>query len=190
MKKSTRRRPELENLESVMLLSTTTHAAARHAAVATAEVAAPVTLNLTGSTEVSLTKSNVHLLENDAHGFAFKVSLKGQLATLGPVTMTEVDKIHPDGSFSATYTVSTGRGDLSLAGHPVGQPGSSATGTITTFDYTITGGTKAYARASGDGSIIDTTAINSAGHARESLSFVAQQLPPSTPYDDQSFFDL
>ena len=190
MKKSTRRRPELESLETLMLLSNVL-AEAHHAAGSTARVAAPVTLNLAGSTEALLTKSNLHFIQEDAHHtIAAKFSSKGHLARLGPVTVTAVEtlKSGPGNSltYSTTDTVSTGRGDLFLVGYavgPGGQAGTSGNSVGLTYDYTITGGTKDYAGASGFGSIIETTALGTAGSlSKKSLRFVAQQLPPSTQY--------
>ena len=101
------------------------------------------------------------------------------MATIGPMTLTEIEKVNANGSTTVTDTLSTARGNLVLAAHAVGTETWTATGSIVTYDYTITGGTKAFAKATGVGSIIDTSGNN----YTDSLSFVAQQLPPSTPFN-------
>ena len=144
MKKSTRIRPVVESLESMMLLSTAVaevHALAKPAAVhiVTAEQAVTLHGTLKGSGTLS--------------GTSATISGSGNLGSVGASTFKiKANLLSPPSSI----TLSTKKGNLYLsAASPL--VGSGTSGSTT---YTITGGTKAYAHATGAGSVVGTYTLS------------------------------
>lgn len=153
MKKTTRIRPVLESLESMMLLSTAAphvaelaSKAAAHVALVEAEaVKAPVSsaVNLHGTIKGTGKVAGTNLTINGS----------GNLGKVGTATLkTGISLANPP----ETITLTTKKGNLFLASSTT--PLVSGTSGSTT--YTITGGTKAYATATGSGSVAGTYKLN------------------------------
>ncbi len=137
MKKSTRIRPVLESLESMMLLSTATvnlHALAMPAAhVVTAEA---TTVNLQGTLHGT----------GKISGTSAAVTGSGNLGKVGTATFKlNANLTNPPSS----VTLATKKGNIYLEASSA-LVGSGSTGSTT---YTITGGTKTYLNATGSGSV-------------------------------------
>ena len=145
MKKSTRLRPVLESLESMMLLSTAVahvHALTKPAAHVAVVEAAPQTVSAEATT-VAL--HGVIKGTGKINGTSLAVNGSGKLGKIGTATLkASGDLTNPPSSL----TLSTKKGNLYLASSTTplisGQNGSTT--------YTITGGTKLYADATGSGS--------------------------------------
>ena len=139
MKKSTRIRPAVESLESMMLLSTAAvnlHALAQPTAhVVTAEATAPV-VNLQGTLHGT----------GKISGTSATVSGSGNLGKVGTATFKlNANLTNPPTS----VTLSTKKGNLYLQASS-SLVGAGSTGSTT---YTITGGTKSYLNATGSGTV-------------------------------------
>ncbi len=155
MKKSTRIRPVLESLESMMLLSTMTpdvHELAKKTPVVTPIESGPVTLagtlHGTGTT----------------NGTTASLSGSGNLGKVGIADF----KLHVTlASPPTTVTLATRRGNLDLS---TTSPlvGSGSTGSTT---YTITGGTKFYADATGSGSATASYSLLKSGRLKLTVHF-------------------
>ena len=127
MRKTIRRRPEVETLESMTLLSGV--AAAAH------PVAALTSVELSGTVKGTLSASG-------------KVKGSGSLSPVGKITFSGHQTI---GVVQGSETLSSKHGKISLTTDLRSIGGGSYTG-----EYTITGGTKSYAGASGEGSLEST----------------------------------
>jgi len=139
MKKSTRIRPVLESLESMMLLSTATvdiHALAKKAPVVVAPVPT-VDLHLQGTLHGTGT----------VRGTSASVGGSGNLAPVGSTSfrLNNINLNNPP----TTVTLATRKGNLYLASTtPI--IGAGSTGSTT---YNVIGGTKTYAHATGTGTV-------------------------------------
>ena len=141
MKKSTRIRPVVESLESMMLLSTVVAELHPHALpaahVVTAEATTTVDLQgtLKGSGTISKTTATV--------------SGSGNLGKVGTTTFkTKINLASPP----SNVVLSTKKGNLYLQASSA-LVGSGSSGSTT---YEITGGTKSYAHATGAGTVAAT----------------------------------
>ena len=138
MKKSTRIRPVLESLESMMLLSTAVahvHSPAQPAAdVVSAEATKTVTLHgtLKGTGKIS--------------GTSAALSGSGNLGAVGTASF-KINASLTNPPTSITLTTKKGNLYLTAASSLVGSGTSGST------TYEITGGTKTYANATGEGSV-------------------------------------
>ena len=138
MKKSTRIRPVVESLESMMLLSTAVAHVQPHVqptahvvhAEATTAVALHGTLKGTGK----------------IHGTSAALSGSGNLGKVGSASFkVNANLVNPP----SNITLTTRKGNLYLtSASPLVGAGTSGSTT-----YSITGGTKAYAHATGAGSV-------------------------------------
>ncbi len=139
MKKSTRIRPVVQSLESMMLLSTMTpdlHALARRAPVVVAPVPT-VDLHLQGTLHGTGT----------VRGTSASIGGSGNLAPVGS-TSFRINKINLNNP-PTTVTLATRRGNLYLATtSPIIGAGSNGSAT-----YNVIGGTKTYAHATGTGTV-------------------------------------
>ncbi len=143
MKKSTRIRPVVESLESMMLLSTAVvelHALAKPVVhVVTVEA---TTVNLQGTLHGT----------GKVSGTSAAVSGSGNLGKVGNATFKlKADLTSPPTS----VTLSTKKGNLYLQASSA-LVGAGSNGSTT---YTITGGTKGYANATGSGSVIGSYSL-------------------------------
>lgn len=151
MKKSTRIRPVVESLESMMLLSTVVGELHSHVAPAVHVVTAEATTvalhgTLTGSGKIS--------------GTSASVSGSGNLGSVGKTTFkTNVSLTNPP----SNVVLSTKKGNLYLQASSA-LIGAGSSGSTT---YVITGGTKSYAHATGSGSV---TASYALAHGKLSLT--------------------
>lgn len=142
MKKSTRIRPVVESLESMMLLST---AVANLHHLAVAAPAAHVTHVV--SAESTVTLAGTLKGTGKISGTTATVSGSGNLGKVGTTTFKlKVDALAPPSS----VTLSTKKGNLYLAADSALISTGSTSGSTT---YSITGGTKAYANATGSGTV-------------------------------------
>lgn len=137
MKKSPRLRPVVESLESMMLLSTAmaeVHALAKpavHVVVAeSTAVALHGTIKATGKIS----------------GTSAAISGSGNLGKVGTASLKVSGSL---ASFPTSITLNTKKGNLYLKASS-SLVGAGSSGSTT---YTITGGTKAYANATGAGSV-------------------------------------
>ncbi len=144
MKKSTRIRPVIESLESMMLLSTAVahvHAVVQPAAhVVVAESTPVVALHgtLKGAGKIT--------------GTSAAISGSGNLGSVGATTFkVNANLLNPPSSI----TLSTKKGNLYLSAAS-SLVGSGTSGSTT---YQITGGTKAYAHATGGGSVLGSYSL-------------------------------
>ena len=149
MKKSTRIRPVVESLESMMLLSTAVahlHPLAQPVAhIVTAEATkavAPVTVALHGTIKGT----------GKINGTSAALSGSGNLGSVGATTFkVNANLLNPPTSI----TLASKKGNLYLtSASPLVGAGTSGSTT-----YTITGGTKAYAHATGSGSVVGTYSL-------------------------------
>lgn len=149
-KKPVRLRPGVESLETMVLLSTAAaplHPVAQPAALVSVEPAAkaaPV-VALRGTIKGTGT----------FNGTSLTLQGSGNLGKVGPVTLRAGGSLLDPPS---TVTLNTRRGKLILAA--VDSP--SILGTNGSSRYTITGGTKAYAGATGSGLVTGTYGIRGA----------------------------
>jgi hypothetical protein len=143
MKKSTRRRPGFESLESLMLLSTVM-AEAVHAAKTPAQVAPSLPLALSGTGQVT-----AHITLNMLRSLAFKFSGSAQLEPIGHASLSLTLTAQSDATVAVVnLTLSTKHGKIDLQGSY-----SNPSETSVTFGYSVIGGTGMYARATGSGTI-------------------------------------
>lgn len=165
MKKSTRIRPAVESLESMLLLSTA--AAPAHGLVKAAAHVAPIAPVATATVHAEPT---VHAAAATVHAEAV-VALRGTLKGTGKIAGTSA-VVNGSGKLGAvgqttfklaanllnpptSVTLNAKKGKLFLqAASPL--VGSGNTGSTT---YNIVGGTKAYANATGSGSVIGTYSL-------------------------------
>ena len=156
MKKSTRIRPVVESLESMMLLSTAVAHVQPHVqpaahvvqAEATTAVALHGTLKGTGK----------------IHGTSAAINGSGNLGKVGSASFkVNASLINPPSSI----TLSTRKGNLYLtSASPLVGAGDSGSTT-----YTITGGTKAYAHANGSGAVSGSFSLLKGNKVAVSIRF-------------------
>ena len=164
MKKSTRIRPVLESLESMMLLST----AMAHAHAVT-QPAAHVALVQATTATVSAESTTVVLHgtikgTGKISGTSLAVNGSGKLGQVGTATLKASGSLaNPPSSL----TLATKKGNLYLASSTT--PLISGTSGSTT--YTITGGTKLYADATGSGSASATFSLSKGNKVSFKLRF-------------------
>jgi hypothetical protein len=173
MKKVSRRRPELESLESLTLLSGVEgvvhgHPAVPATVVTTASRAHPLTLQGTIAAK--------SLVTTKRDGTTATISGSGTLRPIGPITLSGTLNFDAQGrqTSGALILVSRGSNKL-LANLEQSAPGSNQ------FQYTITGGIKAFLYASGSGKATLQTHSAGAptqqgagfqpGHSRLSITF-------------------
>jgi hypothetical protein len=127
MKRSTRRRPELESLEPLVLLSASSNHVPR-------PTSPPPVVSLVGSIHATGAVSNKGL----------SVSGKGDLGPVGPVSLKySTDLLTP----SLSVTLGSKRGKIFLVGDsPLPQGTSSGS-----IHYRVIGGTGPYIKATGSG---------------------------------------
>jgi len=141
VKKSTRRRPEVESLESMMLLSTFVHAEA-HTSRPPVVVSSQVTLRGTIHAKGNLTGDTLTIAGSGNLGKVGNASFNLNTSLLAP---------------TSTATLSTRGGRINLVANNGSVFGSNS-GTIT---YTIQGGSGSHASAFGSGTIhVSLTQIN------------------------------
>lgn len=160
MKKSTRIRPVVESLESMLLLSTATMDLQSHHA----PIVAPHV-----STEAT---TAVHLMGTlkgtGTVNFAAASATASGSGNLGKVGKASFKVSGAEASLPTTVTLKTSKGNLILSSaSPIVGSGSGASTT-----YSIVGGTKSYAHATGSGTVSGSyTAPNSAGKFHLTVKF-------------------
>ena len=149
MKKSTRVRPAVESLESMMLLSTVV--AHVHELAAPAAHVAPAAAP-TVSAEATITLHGTLTGSGKISGTSATVSGSGNLGSVGKTTFKlTANLLNPPTS----VTLSTKKGNLYLQASSA-LVGSGASGSTT---YSIVGGTKSYAHATGSGTVLGTYSL-------------------------------
>jgi hypothetical protein len=147
MKKSTRRRPELESLEPLLLLS----AGAKHAPRPTP---APPVVSLSGSIHASGKLSSKGL----------SVSGTGDLSQVGPVSLKySANLLTP----SLSVTLGSKHGKIILVGDGLLAPGTTS-GSI---HYRVIGGTGSYLGATGSGTASVSLGTTQGGKATLDVTF-------------------
>lgn len=170
MKKSTRARPVVESLESMTLLSTAVahlHEAAKPAVhVAPAPAATPaVAAEATVHAEAVVTLRGTLKGTGKLNGTSGTVSGSGNLGSVGKATFKLTASLN---NLPSSVTLSTKKGNLRLqAASPL--VGSGTSGSTT---YTIVGGTKAYAQATGSGTAIGTFSLARGNKLAVTIRFV------------------
>ena len=155
MKKSTRIRPVVESLESMMLLSTAIGDLHPHAlAPAQVQAEAPQPLPLKGTLKGTGTIS----------GTSGTASGSGNLGSVGTASF-KVSGSATDLPSSVTLTTKKGNLYLTASSSIVGAGAGAST------TYTITGGTKAYADATGTGSVVGTYSMVKANKFSLTIKF-------------------
>ena len=155
MKKSTRLRPAVESLESMLLLSTAmaeVHALAKPAIHVVAAESTTVALHgtLKGTATIS--------------GSSATVNASGNLGKIGTASVKTSGSLT---NLPTSVTLTTKKGNLYLSASS-SLVGSSTSGSTT---YTITGGTKAYAHATGAGSVSGSYSVLKANKLSVTIRF-------------------
>lgn len=157
-KKSTRRRPTVESLESMTLLSTVT-AGMLHAAKAPPVIVAP-------TPAVVVLSGTIHASGKVTGAGTGTASGSGNLGKVGTASFkVSIDLKNPP----SAVTLTTKHGKLYLAGDNTLFTGS----TSGTSHYTITGGTGSYLHATGSGNVSGSYSLLRGNKLSITLSFTA-----------------
>jgi len=156
--KSTRRRPTVESLESMTLLSTVSAGLLHVAKVTPVHVApTPPVVALSGT---------IHATGKVTGATTGNVSGSGRLGKVGTASFKlAIDLNNPP----STVTLTTGRGKIFLTGDEPLVTGA----TSGSLHYTITGGTKSYLNATGSGHVSGSYTLLKGNKVAVTLTFTA-----------------
>ncbi len=159
-KKSRRRRPEVEGLETLALLSGFAHAGVAHVGAVHAEAT-----KSTPSVAVVALHGTIHAT-GKLSGETLSVSGSGNLGSVGTASAKVAANLL---SPPSTVTLSTKRGNIVLAedaGTALLTSGSTGTGT-----YHVAGGTGSYAHSTGSGTITASFSLAKGNKVTLNLKF-------------------